>query len=152
VSVVGKFADDYSAQSGLKKPHLGWDQIAELHSSGIVEIQSHSFDLHGKNGAGRNKGEAQEDFQRRLKSDLARSKEQLEEKLSFTPTTFTYPLGVISNGSREVLEDLGFKSSLSCYEGMSLIKQDDPDTLFRLRRNIRRSGQPLSGILKKLES
>lgn len=152
LSIVGKFTDEYSEdKTPSKKPHLTWEQVKEMHKSGRVEIQNHSYNMHGNNGSGRKRGESDKDYSERLGKDLSKAQEGIKENIKFTPTTFTYPLGVMSKGSEEVLKELGFKASLSCSEGMSVVKQDAPECLFKLRRNIRRSGVPVSEVLRKLE-
>jgi len=151
LSIVGQFTDENSEATYKKKPHLTWDQVEEIHKSKRVEIQSHSYHFHDSIGCGRRKGESMEAYQKRLKADLSKFQEMLTNKIGRTPTTFTYPLGVISKGSEEVLKDLNFQASLSCSEGINTIATGEPDGLFQLKRNIRRSGQPISSILKKLE-
>ena len=152
MSIVGKFTDDYSNEGNSgKKPHLIWDQVKEMHKSKLVEIQNHSYDLHGSNGSGRRNGESMEAYQKRLGDDLRTAQEKIDENIGTVPTTFTYPLGVMSKGSADVLKELGMKASLSCTEGMNLIKQDQPECLFALKRNIRRHGQPIEDVLRKME-
>jgi len=152
LSVVGEFTDENTEweYSGTK-PHLTWAQIEELYGSKRVEIQNHSYHSHDGLGCGRRRGEPMEAYQARLRKDLSKLQETLEQKIGRKPTTFTYPLGKISDGSDEVLKELGFKASLSCGEGVNVLVQGEPDGLFRLKRNIRRNGQPVSSILKKLE-
>ena len=151
LSIVGQFTDENTEATYDKKPHLTWDQIHEMHKSKRVEIQSHSYHFHDGIGCGRRKSESMEEYQDRLKADLLNLQEELTKKIGRAPTTFTYPLGVVSNGSEEVLKELNFKASLSCWEGVNTITSGDPDSLFQLKRNIRRSGQPISSILNKLE-
>jgi len=151
LSIVGQFTDENTDAKYSKKPHLTWDQLHEIHKSKRVEIQSHSYHFHDGIGCGRRKGESMEEYQKRLKADLLKLQETLTKKIGRAPTTFTYPLGIISNGSEEVLRELNFKASLSCWEGLNTITAGEPDSLFQLKRNIRRSGQPVSSILNKLE-
>jgi len=151
IAIVGRFADDFTKDTSSRKPHLEWGQIQKLAESGRVEMQSHSYDLHGGNGAGIRRGESSEAYRSRLKADLAKSTGQIKEMTGFAVTTFTYPLGVVSNGSKEVLRELGIEASLSCYEGMHVFRQGEPDSLYRIRRNIRKHGQSLGSVLEGLE-
>ena len=151
LSIIGIETDKYSNKKSDKKPHMGWEQIAELSKSRLVEFQNHSFDLHGDIGSGKRKNESMEKYQERLRADLSKNQALIKEHTGSVPTTFTYPLGVISKGSREVLEELGFKASLSCREGMNILTQDDSDGLFLLKRSNRVSGDSVENILKRLE-
>jgi peptidoglycan/xylan/chitin deacetylase (PgdA/CDA1 family) len=151
LSIVGEFTDEYTKVKFANKPHLTWDQIEEMHKSKRVEFQNHSYHFHDGIGCGRRKSESMEAYQDRLKADLSKLQETLKKKIGRAPTTFTYPLGVISKGSQDVLKDLNMKASLSCWEGMNTITEDDPDCLFLLKRNIRRYKQPISSILNNME-
>ena len=53
------------------------------------------------------------------------------------PNTFTYPFGAFSENTDEILREIGFQATLSCTEGVSVIKRSDPDCLYRLKRHLR---------------
>ncbi|MCL2203374.1 MAG: polysaccharide deacetylase family protein [Defluviitaleaceae bacterium] len=154
-SVIGEAADKYTLEREkhpkAKYPNLTWGEIKIMHDSGWCEIQSHGYNLHGRNGAGIRRNECADAYYNRLYEDLHTLQKRCHEEIGFTPTTFTYPLGVISKGSREVLEELGFVASLSCQEGMNLLKQGDRHCLFRLNRVNRPSGKPIKFLLDKIE-
>ncbi|MCL2189562.1 MAG: polysaccharide deacetylase family protein [Defluviitaleaceae bacterium] len=154
-SVIGQAADKYSPQAEknpkAKYPNLTWAQIREMHLSGRCEIQSHGYDVHGRNGAGRNRGESSTAYHTRLLQDLQKLQKRCEEEIGFTPTTFTFPLGVISEGAQQILDEAGFAASLSCQEGMNRLTQGDAHCLFRLLRSNRPSGVPVKILLDKIE-
>jgi len=149
-SVIGTETDENSDKSGNKKPHMGWEQVAELAASKYTEVQNHSYNLHGDNGSAKLRSESLEKYQARFGADTSKQQELTLKNTGSTPTTYTYPLGIISKGSQEVLEGLGMRSSLSCVEGINHIVQGEP--LFMLRRNNREHGKPVGEILRKLES
>jgi len=159
VSVLGKATDECTvlaaAQSGIDKeaifPNLTWEQIKELDASKYIEIQNHSYDMHGSRGSGQRKGESDEAYRERLRADLSKMQERIFEMTGTRPTTFTYPLGMVSDSGREVLTELGLIASLSCWSGINHLKEDDLDCLYRLKRDNRPSGVPVSSILQKLE-
>jgi len=150
VAIIGEAADRFTAQAEEtpgRYPNLTWPQIAELHASGRVEIQSHSWDLHTVPiGSGKKRGESAESYHARLLADLQRLQNACAEHLDYVPTAFVYPLGVIGDGSREVLEELGMFGSISCQEGKNIIRQGDKDCLFSLRRTNRPSGRGIEKI------
>ena len=150
LSIIGSEADKYSSIRSNKKPHMGWEQIAELAKSGHIEFQNHSYDLHGDLGSGKRKNEPLEKYQARLKNDLAKNQALIKEHSGKAPTAFTYPLGIISKGSREVLGELGIKASFSCSEGVNIITQGDSESLFLLKRVNRVSGDSVENILNRL--
>jgi len=152
LSILGAETNEYTGNDSLKKPHLGGEQVTELSKSGLVEFQNHSFSLHGKAGSGRLKGESAEKYQGRLKADLAKNQALIKELTGKAPTTFTYPLGIISKGSEDVLKELGIKASLSCYCGMNKLTQGDSEGLFLLKRCNRVAGDSVESILKRLDA
>ncbi|MCL2617456.1 MAG: polysaccharide deacetylase family protein [Defluviitaleaceae bacterium] len=152
LSIIGTETDEYSGSDSLKKPHMGWEQVVELSKSGLLEIQCHSYDLHGHTGSGKRKGESLEAYQARLKADLAKNHALIKKHTGSAPTAFTYPLGIISKGSQEVLQELGIKASFSCYEGMNIVTQGDSNSLFMMKRANRPSGESVKTILRRLEA
>ena len=154
VAVIGSAADKYTKMeeenSKGRYPNLNWPQIKELHESGFVEIQNHSYDLHGKLGSGKKQGESPENYHLRLKNDLLKLQQACEIHLNYKPTAYVYPLGVISDGSREVLIELGIRGSFSCQEGQNLIKVGDNSSLFKLQRTNRPSGRGIEEIIKSI--
>ena len=154
VSVLGHATDECSeiaAQSPSPPalPHLTWDQIKEMSSSKHVEIQNHSYNLHANKGSGQRNNETLEDYHKRLRDDLSKMQNKIYEMVGTEANTFTYPFGIISDNSRVVLEELGMIASLSCRHGINLLKENDPDCLYRLKRINRPSGESISSILRK---
>lgn len=137
-SVIGEAADKYTAQRAenprAKFPNMTWCEIKRLHESGRGEIQSHGYNVHGKNGAGIRRGESDAAYHARLLADLQKLQERCQAELGEVPTTFTYPLGIFSAGTQAVLEELGFVASLSCQEGDNVLKPGERGKLFRLHR------------------
>jgi len=151
--IMGKQSDDYTVLAQKQEgrfPNLTWEQINEMRNSGHVEIQSHGYDVHGPIGSSKKKGEPSEIYHTRLKADLSKMQERTTEMTSYTPTAFAYPLGMISEGSREVLVELGIVASLSCRDGMSHVVEGEKETLFRLNRENRPSGRPVWDIIAKM--
>ena len=153
-SIIGQAADKNTKEQAENPtatyPNLTWSQITELHKSGKVEIQNHGYNVHGPTGSGKLKQESQDTYRQRLKTDLKKLQDLCEKHLGYTPNTFCYPLGIISKGSQAVLEELGFKASLSCEEGMNIIQEGDKNSLFMLKRVNRPSGRSIETILNKL--
>jgi len=150
LSIVGEFTDENTNAKYDIKAHLTWDQIEKLHKSKLIEFQNHSYYFHDGIGCGRHDGESMIAYQKRLKADLYKLQEIVTKKIGHAPTAFTYPLGIISRGSEEVLKELNLKASLSCWEGINNITVGDTDGLYQLKRYNRSSGQPISSILGKL--
>ena len=151
VSIIGNPTDSYSEdERNMNFPNLTWTQIDEMVKSGFVEIQNHSYDMHGSNGSKRLSRESVDDYKIRFVSDISKVQDRTVDMLGRKPTTFTYPLGKISAESDEILKELDFSASLSCYEGINKVTQGDFENLFSLKRCIRKHGVPVSAVLSRI--
>ena len=142
LSPIGKQSDIYS-ENNNKNPnyaHCSWGDLSEMHNSGLVEIQNHSYDMHSitkkRRGTKKNKNESLEHYQKTLCEDLTLMQNKVEHFLNFTPTTFVFPFGAISSCSLDIIKLLGFKASLSC-EGKVNKLTKNPEKLYGLCRILR---------------
>ncbi|MCL2398809.1 MAG: polysaccharide deacetylase family protein [Defluviitaleaceae bacterium] len=155
VSVLGRPTDECTVLASNHEstkifPTLTWNQIKEMNDSKYVEIQNHSYDLHKDEGSGQKHGESVENYQKRLREDLTKMQMRIKEVLGFEPNTFTYPFGIVSDNAKPVLKELGLIATLSCHDGMNYLKENDLDCLYRLKRDNRPSGVPVSELLEKM--
>ncbi len=156
ISPIGKYTDIYS-ESDNKNPayaHITWDEIREMMASGLVEFQNHSYDLHqqagGRTGAKKKNGETVAAYGKVLENDLMIWQEKMEENTGYSPTTFTYPFGGISEASYDILERLGFQASLSCEEKVNVILPGQDACLQKMNRFLRSNTKSAESILKGL--
>ena len=155
LAIIGDATDKYTADSKkntkAKYPNLTWEQVQALHGSGHIEVQSHGYNVHGKLGSGKKSGEGQEAYHKRLLADLMQLQAACEANLSYLPNTFVYPLGIVGQNSRAVLEELGMEASLGCEEGINTLRQGHVDCLFKMHRYNRPSGKTVESILRKYQ-
>lgn len=142
LSPIGKQSDIYSEKTN-KNPHYAhcsWENLKEMHDSGLVEIQNHSYDMHSitrkRRGTKKNKNESLEHYQKALCEDLTLMQSKVDDSLDFTPTTFVFPFGAISNCSLDIIKQLGFKATLSC-EGKINKLTKNSEKLYGLCRILR---------------
>jgi len=154
ISVIGYYTDQYtdSPDENPKYSHLTWDDINEMMKSGYVEFQNHSYNLHttenGRNGAKKKRDESLEEYEFQLTSDLQKLQDAFKIKTGYTPTTFTYPFGSVSEASFDIIKKMGFKATLSCENKTNFISHD-PECLYMLNRFIRTPEKSAESILKK---
>lgn len=109
-------------------PHLTWEQMQHMVDTGLIEIGSHTYDLHfhidGPVGRGSalvtkkwlselERYETDAEFRDRAREDLALSKELLEENLGIEVTSFAYPYGRWTDEVEEIGKEVGFKYFLT---------------------------------------
>ena len=154
ISVVGTYADTFTKSNDLNPnyAYLTWDNIKELSQSGHVEIQNHTYNMHNnssRKGIEKKKGESMEVYTKILTDDLIKMQNTLKSLSNVESNAFTYPFGAISKESLEIVKELGFKASLSCYEKPNYITKDT-DCLYSLNRYNRPSGIDTERFMKKI--
>lgn len=142
ISIVGKLSDDFSNRpdENPNYSNVTWDHILKMHLSGYWEIQNHSYNCHSyenRNGVAQTSAESTSDYKEFLKSDLCHLQDKIAYVTGVAPNTFTYPFGAFNDNTDAVLKEIGFKATLSCTEGVSTIKRDDMECLYKLKRHIR---------------
>lgn len=155
ISPIGFFTEKYS-ESGEQNElytHITWKEINEMIQSGLVEIQNHSYHLHGtadtgRLGAQKNKGESTQAYTALLTKDLQKMQELIYSQTGWTPTAFTYPFGILSKESFPVVRSIGFRASLTCEERVNDITRD-PESLYLLGRFLRAPGESSAAFFTK---
>ncbi len=153
LSIIGYYTDLYTKtpDENPAYSHVTWDNVRELMKSGRVELQNHSYNLHstdkGRNGSKKKRGESLEHYRAMLTEDLGTLQKEFKENTKYTPTTYTYPFGSVSNDSFQIVKDMGFKASLSCESGMNHVSRD-PECLYMMKRYLRTPSKTAKDILK----
>ena len=113
LNVVGKYSDD---NNGF---HMTWRQIKEVEASSLVELGSHSYDLHeygdGRYAMKKYDNETLSDYFSRIENDLEKNNALLESLNGINPVSFAYPLGY-SNKTLKGIIKKSFSISFSCRE------------------------------------
>ena len=141
MAIIGRETDRYTdidkEGSISRHPHMTWDQVRAVHNTGRVEIQSHTYNLHGKSGAKKMKGESADAYRERLLTDLQKFADKLQENIGVVPNSLAYPLGAISPASDDIIKEAGYLASLSCEQKNNIITVGDADSLYSLNRFLR---------------
>lgn len=154
--VVGALADYYTEidDHNLNYSYLNWQQIKEMSDGNIIEIESHSFDLHkntgNRSGIKKKKDETVEAYREFLCSDVAKMKTAMENNAGKTPVAFAFPFGSFSSESTQILKECGFKMTLTCEERVNKIRKAEPELLFGLGRYNRPEGISSESFFEKM--
>jgi biofilm PGA synthesis lipoprotein PgaB len=111
-----------------REDFLTWDQVREMQSSGLVEIASHSHDLH-RGIAGNPQGnelpaavtrlysggryEDDSHYQARVRADLATSAELIERNTGRKPRVIAWPFGAYNADLRDAAAAVGLTVTLT---------------------------------------
>ena len=152
---VGK--DSYKDTGVAIYPHFDAEQAAEMLASGVIDLQSHSFDMHQSHGLDEDarlgvlqkEGESESGYIAALRSDFALSKALLAD-LGADVTCFAYPQGYYTELSEAILREEGVKVTLSVNDGVAEIVRGLPQSLLALERlNITENDSP-EGLLQRI--
>ena len=144
--VVGALADEYTENGdhNLSYSYLNWEEIKELCDGGVIDIQSHSYNLHknseGRSGMKKKKSESLKQYCEFLTEDMAKMKIRMKEHIGKEPYAIAYPFGSFSEETKDIIRNYGFKMAFTCEEKVNIIKKSESDWLFRLGRYNRPEG------------
>jgi peptidoglycan/xylan/chitin deacetylase (PgdA/CDA1 family) len=157
LSVIGEHTDTWSKEPGTdeKDGHCTWEHLREMVATGRVELSNHTQALHsntdGRHGCVRMAGEDLDAYSRIFSADIEQLQQKIEGNCGVRPVCFAYPFGSSCVEASDALKEMGFLATLSCYEGMNVIRRDDPDCLFDLHRCNRTNSDPVWEILERVE-
>lgn len=126
-------------------PHFDYNQANEMLRSGLISIQSHTFDMHQwapyedtdrvRETVSKLPGESDEAFAAALTEDFKRFSSELMEKTGQPTRVLAYPQGAYSVLSEVVLHELGVKVTLSTNaERVNTVVRGLPQSLYALNR------------------
>jgi biofilm PGA synthesis lipoprotein PgaB len=119
---------EYAGKTRDTSDFLTWDQLREMQASGLVEVASHSHDLHkGVRGNPQHnlqpaattrlfdgeKYETEAAYLARIERDLEQSVNSLQNELDRSPRVMTWPFGALNDDSAAVARELGMHVNLT---------------------------------------
>jgi peptidoglycan/xylan/chitin deacetylase (PgdA/CDA1 family) len=156
LSVIGEHVDTWSAEPGTdeKDGHCTWEHLRAMVATGRVELSNHTQALHssahGRHGCVRMAGEDLAAYNRLFAADIEQLQQKIQETCGVRPICFAYPFGNSSAEAAAVLKERGFLATLSCYEGMNVIRRGDPEGLYDLHRCNRTNSDAVWEILGRI--
>ena len=141
ISPIGISADEAENEKYRNENYSQsqWKQLKEMSDSGFVEIQNHSYNLHrikaDVRGAAAKQGETYDAYKKRLQDDLKLASSRIKEKVGKEPYVFVYPFGAKSNGTEEIVKEMGFSVIFDCENRINRIR--NKEDLLHLHRFIR---------------
>ena len=154
VALVGAWMDG-NKPADVKQPLLTWEQVRELRESGLVEIASHSYDLHQGILANPQQNtqaaavtrrydpatahyESDDDYRERIRTRLTSSAEFIFQHTGVRPRVMVWPYGEYNSIALEASSEAGMPMTMGLIDGFNtladikalrrLIIVDNPDT------------------------
>ncbi len=142
VAVVGSWLDapegwtmEYDGLGTVdRSDFVSWEQLREMQASGLVEVATHTFDLHRgilgnpfgneqpaavtrRHDPERRSYEGEADYRARIRDDLAHAARRIEEEVGRRPRAVVWPYGEYSRVTEDIARDLGMPVSMGLVPG-----------------------------------
>ena len=122
--------------------HFGTKEALEMTQSGLISIQSHSYDMHDserfdshiRKGILRMEGESEKEYIAAFRNDHARMKALLMESIGEDVYAASYPYGAIDMFSAILMREQNVLITFSIEPGMNTLIKGLPQSLYELRR------------------
>lgn len=126
----------------LDPPRFSWEEARPWVEKGVVVVQSHTYDMHqradygfsGRDGVLPLQGESSQDYRAALREDFTKAEEGLREGLGVELKALSFPFGLNTHTSVEVLEELGVQVSFTTEYGVSRAVPGQPSSIQRMDR------------------
>ena len=139
------FGTDHYKDTGYAiTPHFGAAEAAEMTASGLISIQSHTYDMHQwppyETGSAVRENilqlssESEEAYVQALTEDFTRSRALLEGATGQPVDVLAYPAGQYSTLAQVTLQSLGVHVTLSTNPGVNTVVKGLPQTLYAMLR------------------
>ena len=138
---VGK--DTYKDTGAAITPHFGWEEAAEMVESGVISIQTHTYDMHQaaeyetgpvREGVLQMDGESEEDYMEAFRSDLTRAMEDVEAATGEEVTVLAYPFGFYTPLSQALCKELGIRATVTVESRSNTLVKGLPQCLYGMGR------------------
>ena len=139
-AVIGAVCEKYSRcdEHDPDCSHLSWEDAAAMAGRGVLEIQCHTWDMHGtwpRMGCQRMRGEGEMAYRAALTEDLARfRREGAAHGVDLVPA-IAFPYGAFGKDTVELVREQGFRVGFSCRERFNLLRREEDEPLILGRFN-----------------
>lgn len=142
-------------------PHFSYEQAREMEQSGLVDIQSHTYDMHMwapyekqqtevRPNILRTKDESDKSYLEALERDLEKTNADFEKHLSKKATVLSYPGGYTDPMAQAVLMQNGICATVSTKEGKATVVKGLPQSLIMMNRFNINGTTTMEKFLKKI--
>ncbi|MCL5038358.1 MAG: polysaccharide deacetylase family protein [Firmicutes bacterium] len=138
--IVGRIGSQAGKDSAILA-FLNWDQLREMAQSGLVDVQSHTYNSHdpvaidalGNPGYpllgpvylwGAARLETEDEYQKRVLQDLRLARATIEREIGRPCITFTYPYGRETPLLRRLVRQAGYTLALTSHRGLNYYPSD----------------------------
>ncbi len=145
IFVIGVSAgkDTYKDTGKSILPHFSYEQAREMVASGVISLQTHTYDMHqyqpfepdgGREGVLSLEHETKEQYLEALRNDFQRGIRELETVTHEPVIALAYPFGAHSSESEQICDELGIPITFTIESKHAGLVKGEPDSLRLLGR------------------
>ena len=157
---VGK--DTYKDTDHAMTPHFGADEAREMVDSGLISVQSHTFDMHqwppfeAGNAQVRETllpfdGEADADYEAAVEADFAESRELLESITGQPVNALAFPEGAYVTLTQDALRSAGAELTFTTVRAVNTVVKGLPQSLCAMPRFGMTESTDMTALVAELE-
>ena len=157
---VGK--DTYKDTDHAMTPHFGADEAREMVDSGLISVQSHTFDMHqwspfeDGNAPVRETllpfdGEADADYEAAVEADFAESRELLESITGQPVNALAFPEGAYVTLTQDALRSAGAELTFTTVRAVNTVVKGLPQSLCAMPRFGMTESTDMTALVAELE-
>ena len=154
VAVIGSVCERFSAlDDHYEYSNLSWEEARDMAARGVIEVQCHTWDMHGQSprrGCAPIRWEDRESYQTLLAQDLSHWLDAAAERGVACAPAIAYPYGAYTDATEEIVRALGFRAAFTCTERINRLT-GDPEELYDLGRYNRPHGVSSENFFRKWE-
>ena len=140
------FGKDTYKDTGIEiTPHFGADEALEMVQSGLISVQTHTWDMHQVEGLDEDPirrgvlqmdGESEEEYIEAMRQDLSAAQEQLEAATGEPVTVLSYPNGLYSDLSQALCREAGILVTVTSESRGNTVIKGIPQSLYGMGRYV----------------
>ena len=157
---VGK--DTYKDTDHAMTPHFGADEAREMVDSGLISVQSHTFDMHQwppfEDGDAQVRetllpfdGEADADYEAAVEADFAESRELLESITGQPVNALAFPEGAYVTLTQDALRSAGAELTFTTVRAVNTVVKGLPQSLCAMPRFGMTESTDMTALVAELE-
>ena len=157
---VGK--DTYKDTDHAMTPHFGADEAREMVDSGLISVQSHTFDMHQwppfEDGNAQVRetllpfdGEADADYEAAVEVDFAESRELLESITGQPVNALAFPEGAYVTLTQDALRSAGAELTFTTVRAVNTVVKGLPQSLCAMPRFGMTESTDMTALVAELE-
>lgn len=124
-------------------PHFGEKEAKEMTNSGVISLQSHTYDMHRSENYEKNArydmgqlaGETEEEYIDTVREDLIMSREFLDSLREDNVLALSYPKGRITDNAARIAVEEGYTVTFSTNWGVQELVRGLGQSLYAVKRN-----------------